>query len=172
MSNATYRTGCSGQRLILLIDEYPLELFGPTRGVAMIRFSLLLSSGMLFGSLVGQCLAQEAHVRQQAQTLLERANSLSVPRQFHSYEQTIIFQSSSPTGVREGRFTSVVQGPYLYRDEYEFGDYRLLVVGNEDMVAEVGDRSRAPVEIRRVARPFTPRKCGCPTLRGFRRVGT
>ena len=137
----------------------------------MIRFSLLLSSGMLFGSLVGQCLAQDAHVRQQAQTLLERANSLSVPRQFRSYEQTIIFQSSSPTGVREGRFTSVVQGPYLYRDEYEFGDYRLLVVGNEDMVAEVGDRSRAPTEIRRMTRlsqPYSARFDQTDVIRSIR----
>lgn len=104
--------------------------------------------------------AQDVHVRQEAETLLERADSLSTPRQFHSYEQTITFRSFSSAGTQQGRFTSVVQGPRSYRDEYEFEEYRLLVVVNGNMVADVGDRARAPVQIRRMTRlnhPYTAR---------------
>jgi len=98
------------------------------------------------------CAAQDVQLREEAETLLERADSLSTPHQFHSYEQIITFRSISPTGVQQGRFTSVVQGPRSYRDEYEFNDFRLLVVVNGTMVADVGDRARAPVEVRRMTR--------------------
>ena len=104
--------------------------------------------------------AQDVRLRQEAETLLERADSLSTPHQFHSYEQTITFRSFSSEGTQQGRFTSVVQGPRSYRDEYEFGDYRLLVVVNGAMVADVGDRARAPVQVRRMTRlnhPYTAR---------------
>jgi TonB family protein len=111
-------------------------------------------------SLGFDCAAQDVSLRQQAETLLERADSLSTAQQFHSYEQTITFRSFSPAGTQQGRFTSVVQGPRSYRDEYEFEDYRLLVVVNGTMVADVGDRARAPVQVRRMTRlnhPYTAR---------------
>jgi hypothetical protein len=106
------------------------------------------------------CAAQDVHLREEAETLLERADSLSTPRQFHSYEQVVTFQSISPAGAKQGRFTSVVQGPRSYRDEYEFDGFRLLVVVHGSMVADVGDRARAPVEVRRMTRlnhPYTAR---------------
>ena len=115
---------------------------------------------LLVVSLGFDCAAQDVHLRQEAETLLERADSLSTPHQFHSYEQTITFRSFSPAGTQQGRFTSVVQGPRSYRDEYEFEDYRLLVVVNGTMVADVGDRARAPVQVRRMTRlnhPYTAR---------------
>jgi TonB family protein len=111
-------------------------------------------------SLWFDCAAQDVRLRQEAETLLERADSLSTPRQFHSYEQIITFRSISPAGAQPGRFTSVVQGPRAYRDEYEFDGFRLLVVVNGAMVADVGDRARAPVEVRRMTRlnhPYTAR---------------
>ncbi|MFZ0318846.1 MAG: TonB family protein [Candidatus Sulfotelmatobacter sp.] len=115
--------------------------------------SVLLAVGV-------QCAAQDVHLRQEAETLLERADSLSTPHQFHSYDQTIIFRSFSAAGSQQGRFTSVVHGPRSYRDEYDFGDYRILVVVNGNMVADLGDRARAPVQVRRMTRlnsPYTAR---------------
>ncbi|MGA7442532.1 MAG: TonB family protein [Candidatus Sulfotelmatobacter sp.] len=115
----------------------------------------------LFAAYLGaRSAAQDAHVRQEAETLLERADSRSTPQEFHSYEQTITFRSFSPAGTQQGRFTSVVQGPRSYRDEYEFEDFRLLVVVHGTMVADVGDRARAPVQVRRMTRlnhPYTAR---------------
>ncbi len=119
----------------------------------MPRLWLTFASLLLFVSCCGAvCAAQDVHLRQQAETLLERADSLSTPHEFHSYEQTISFRSFSSAGTQQGRFTSVVQGPRSYRDEYQFEEYRLLVVVNGGMVADVGDRSRAPVQVRRMTR--------------------
>jgi hypothetical protein len=102
--------------------------------------------------------AQDVQLRQRAVTMLERADSISTPREFASYEQIIDFQSFTPTGDHNGRFTSVVQGPRSYRDEYQFGDYDLLVVVNGKLIADVGDRARAPLEVRRMTilnHPYT-----------------
>jgi len=120
----------------------------------------VLSVAFLSTSLVTQCGGQDVKVRQRAETLLEHANSLSTPREFGSYEQTITFRSLSQVGAEQGRFTSVVQAPRSYRDEYEFADYRLLVVVNGDTIADVGDRALAPLQVRRMTRlnhPYTPR---------------
>jgi TonB family protein len=126
----------------------------------MYYFRSVFTPVVLLVSLTAACAAQDVRVRQEAETLLERANSLSIPQEFASYEQTITFQSSSQDGSQQGRFTSVVQGPRSYRDEYELGDYRLLVVVNGAMIADVGDRARAPVPVRRMTRlnhPYTAR---------------
>jgi TonB family protein len=123
--------------------------------------------------LVASSVAQDAHLRQEAETLLERADSLSSFPTFHSYEQTITFRSISSVGMQEGRFTSVVQGPRSYRDEYEFGNYRLLVVVNGNMVADVGDRAGAPVEVRRMTRlnhPYTARFDDTDIVRSIQNV--
>jgi len=120
----------------------------------------VLTSVLIITSIEAGSVAQDVHLRQEAETLLERADSLSTPQTFHSYEQTITFHCSSSAGSQQGRFTSVVQGPRSYRDEYAFGDYDLLVVVNGTMVADVGDRARAPVEVRRMTRlnhPYTAR---------------
>jgi len=105
--------------------------------------------------------AQDALVRQQAETLLEKADSLATPHEFAAYEQVITFQSSSVQGAQQGRFTSVVKGPRSYRDEYEFGSFRLLVIVNGDTFADVGDdRAKAPLEVRRMTwlnQPYQPR---------------
>jgi len=105
--------------------------------------------------------AQDALVRQQAETLLEKAGSLATPHEFGAYEQVIDFQSSSTQGSQQGRFTSVVKGPRSYRDEYEFGSFRLLVIVNHDTFADVGDdRAKAPLEVRRMTwlnQPYQPR---------------
>jgi hypothetical protein len=53
-----------------------------------------------------------------------------------------------------------VHGPRSYRDEYEFGDFDLLVVVNGSLIADVGDRAKAPLEVRRMTRlnqPYTAR---------------
>ena len=84
------------------------------------RFLFSVLASAMLAALVGiDCAAQEVQLRQEAETLLERADSISTPRQFHSYDQTIVFRSFSATGLQQGRFTSVVQGPRSYRDEYE-----------------------------------------------------
>lgn len=104
--------------------------------------------------------AQDIQLRQRAVTLLEHADALSTPQEFASYEQIINFQSFPPAGTQSGRFTSVVQGPRSYRDEYQFGDYNLLVIVNGPLIADVGDRARAPLEVRRMTmlnHPYTGR---------------
>jgi len=102
--------------------------------------------------------AQDVQLRQRAVTLLEHADAISTPREFASYEQIIDFQSFTLTGDHTGRFTSVVQGPRSYRDEYQFGEYNLLVVVNGALIADVGDRALAPLEVRRMTilnHPYT-----------------
>jgi hypothetical protein len=101
---------------------------------------------------------QDVQLRQRAIALLEHADSISTPREFASYEQVIDFQSFTPAGDHNGRFTSVVQGPRSYRDEYQFGDYDLLVLVNGALIADVGDRAKAPLEVRRMTilnHPYT-----------------
>jgi hypothetical protein len=95
---------------------------------------------------------QDVEVRQRAVHLLEHADNISMVKEFGSYEQTIRFRSFSAAGVKEGLFTSVVRTPRSYRDEYQFGDFHLLVVVNGTMIADVGDRARAPFEVREITR--------------------
>ena len=52
--------------------------------------------------------AQDALVRQQAETLLEKADSLATPHEFGAYEQLITFRSTSPEGSQQGRFTAAI----------------------------------------------------------------
>ena len=96
--------------------------------------------------------AQDVTVRQRAVTLLEHADSVVMSKMAPSYEQTIRFRSFTTAGMREGRFTSVVHGPRSYRDEYEFGNFHLLVVVNGAMIADIGDRAQAPFEVREITR--------------------
>ena len=121
--------------------------------------SLLLLVSLEFFST--PCFPQDALVRQRAETLLEKADSLATPHEFGAYEQLITFRSNSSQGSQQGRFISVVQGPRSYRDEYEFGSYRLLVIVNGDTYADVGDdRAKAPLEVRRMTwlnQPYRPR---------------
>lgn len=121
---------------------------------------LLVLLFVLLGVTCATSGAQDVQLRQKAVTMLEHADSLSTPQEFASYEQVITFQSFTSAGTQSGRFSSVVQGPRSYRDEYEFGSYHLLVVVNGSMIADVGDRSRAPLEVRRTTRlnqPYTAR---------------
>jgi len=100
--------------------------------------------------------AQDIQIRQRAVSLLERADSVVAVKEFSSYEQTIRFRSLSAAGAVEGLFTSVTRGPRSYRDEYEFGNFHLLVVVNGSMIADVGDRARAPLEVREITRLNRP----------------
>jgi hypothetical protein len=94
---------------------------------------------------------QDIQLRARAITLVERANVASIARPFAPYEQTIVFHAYSPRkGTQEGRFTSVTIGPRAYRDEYEYADFHLLVVVNGEMIADVGNRSVAPFEVRKL----------------------
>jgi TonB family protein len=112
--------------------------------------SVLAGAALIWFSV--ECHAQDVRIRQRAETLLEHANSISTPHDFAGYEQTITFRSFTPAGTQQGRFTSVVHGPRSYRDEYEFEAYHLLVVVNGAMIADVGDRAQAPVQVRRMTR--------------------
>jgi len=108
---------------------------------------------LLFLTVFPFSLAQDVSLRERAVTLLEHANSVSTPRLFGSYEQTIAIHSSSPDkGEQEGQFSSVTLGPRSYRDEYEFAGFHLLVVVNGDTIADVGDRAKAPFEVRKLTR--------------------
>ena len=121
------------------------------------RRTLWLLAVMLLATFAA---SQDVALRQRAVTLLEHADSKSAPQEFASYEQVIDYQSFTPAGDHNGRFTSVVQGPRSYRDEYQFGDYDLLVLVNGALIADVGDRGRAPLEVRRMTKlnhPYTGR---------------
>ncbi len=94
---------------------------------------------------------EDIQLRARAIVLVERANAASMARPFAPYEQTIIFRVySHGKGAQEGHFTSVTVGPRSYRDEYEYGDFHLLVVVNGDMIADVGNRAVAPLEVRKL----------------------
>jgi len=109
-----------------------------------------LPSLLLLGS---SARAQDAQLRERAVTLLEHANSMSTPRPFGPYEQTITIETYRPgQGTLEGHFSSVTHDHRSYRDEYEYGSFHLLVVVNGDTIADVGDRSLAPLEIRKLTR--------------------
>lgn len=114
--------------------------------IRLISVALTLASSSVFA------LAHEdIQLRQKAITLVERVNVASIARPFTPYEQTIVFRAYSPgRGTQEGRFTSVTIGPRSYRDEYEYGDFHLLVVVNGDMIADVGNRAVAPFEVRKL----------------------
>jgi TonB family protein len=115
--------------------------------------------------------AQDVQVREKAVELLEHANSISTPHEFSGYDQVIVFQSFSPAGTKSGQFTSVVQGPRSYRDEYKFGNYDLLVVVNGSTIADVGDRTKAPREVRRMTllnHPYTARFDRSDIIRSIR----
>jgi len=110
------------------------------------------STALILLSLSEGVRAQEdVQLRERAITLVERANAASVARPFAPYEQTILFHVySHGKGTQEGHFTSVTIGPRSYRDEYEYGDFHLLVVVNGDMIADVGNRAVAPLEVRKL----------------------
>jgi TonB family protein len=106
---------------------------------------------VLVSSLAVARAPQDVQLREKAITLVERANVASMARPFAPYEQTVLFRVySRGKGTQEGRFTSVTIGPRSYRDEYEYGDFHLLVVVNGDMIADVGNRSVAPFEVRKL----------------------
>ena len=118
----------------------------------MRRSAHLASIALILLSLSEGVRAQEdIQLRERAITLVERANAASVARPFAPYEQTILFHVySHGKGTQEGRFTSVTIGPRSYRDEYDYGDFHLLVVVNGDMIADVGNRAVAPLEVRKL----------------------
>ena len=116
----------------------------------MRRFGSFLSTALLAVSLVADCGAQDIHVRQEAETLLEHANSLVAPRELGTYAHAIAFRVFDPSGVKEGHFTSVFQGPRSYRNEYKFQDFDIVLIVNGDTSADIGsDRNQAPLPIRR-----------------------
>jgi TonB family protein len=118
-----------------------------------LRNVLIFSVASFLSLLAGSALAQDAQLREHAVTLLERANSVSIARPFGPYEQTITIQTYRPgQGTLEGHFSSVTHDHRSYRDEYDYGSFHLLVVVNGDMIADVGDRSLAPLEIRKLTR--------------------
>src|SRR6266481_2652361 len=112
----------------------------------------LLAAAIILLSLSQVVRGQEdIQLRERAITLVERANAASMARPFAPYEQTITFRVY-PRGkaMQEGRFTSVTIGPRSYRDEYDYGDFQLRVVVNDDMIADVGNRAVAPLEVRKL----------------------
>jgi len=79
--------------------------------------------------LTGISFGQNMQLRQEALTLLERANAVSSPPSLPNLERTVTFRVlDSATGPQQGTFTRVVIQGTGRRDEMTFGSYHLLNV--------------------------------------------
>ena len=145
----------SGQLPNVRAKSTVLQSLG-TLGVTVSRIWSFFSAGLLV-FLAAACGAQDIKVRQEAETLLEQANSLVVPRELGTYLHAIAFRVFDPSGIKEGQFTSVFQGPRSYRNEYKFEDFDIVLIVNGETSADIGsDRNQAPLPIRRLTRLNRP----------------
>jgi hypothetical protein len=108
---------------------------------------------VLIATLTG--FAQDVKVREQAEQLLERANTVSSSPHLPDLERIDTFRVFGEGDVKEGSFTSVVVQGTGRRDEYTYGDYHLLNVWTQKQVAVVGSPHLMPPELVNVLR-ITP----------------
>jgi hypothetical protein len=81
---------------------------------------------------------QDLQLRQQAVSLLERANAVSVSPNFPSLERTVTFRVlDSATGPQQGTFTRMVVRGSGRRDEVSFGSFHMLNVYSQGQLATV-----------------------------------
>jgi Gram-negative bacterial TonB protein C-terminal len=81
---------------------------------------------------------QDLQLRQQAVSLLERANAVSVSPNFPSLERTVTFRVlDSATGPQQGTFTREVVRGSGRRDEVTFGSFHMLNVYTQGQLATV-----------------------------------
>lgn len=89
--------------------------------------------------------AQNMQLRQQAMSLLERADSVSVPSHLPSLERTVTFRVlDSATGPQQGIFTRVVVQGTGRRDELTFGSFHMLNVYTKGILATVRTSDQIP----------------------------
>lgn len=82
--------------------------------------------------------AQDVQLRQQAVSLLERANAVSVSPNFPNLERTVTFRVlDSATGPQQGMFTRMVVRGSGRRDEITFGSFHMLNVYSQGHLATV-----------------------------------
>lgn len=92
--------------------------------------ALFLIPGISFG--------QNLQLRQQAVTLLERANSVSLPPNFPSLERKVTFRVlDSSTGAQQGTFTRVIVRGSGRRDDITFGSFHMLNIYTHGQLATV-----------------------------------
>lgn len=94
----------------------------------------------LLALLVLPCLAfgQDLQLRQQAVSLLERANAASVSPSFPSLERSVTFRVlDSATGPQQGTFIRMVVRGSGRRDEVTFGSFHMLNVYVQGQLATV-----------------------------------
>lgn len=99
--------------------------------------------------------AQDIKVREDAIRLLERANLVGTPAKSPNSERVDKFRVFSDSGVQDGSFSRVVMQGVGRREEWVFGNYRLLNVWTRKQVAVVGAANMIPPELIRVTR-ITP----------------
>lgn len=114
---------------------------------ALALLTLLVISNPGFG--------QDVKVREQAEHLLERANSVSSSPHLPNLERIDTFRVFEDGAVKEGSVTRVVVQGTGRRDEYTYGDYHLLNVWTQKQVAVVGSSRLLPPELVNVLR-LTP----------------
>ena len=92
--------------------------------------AIFLVPGFLFG--------QNLQLRQQAVSLLERANSVSLPPNVPSLERKVTFRVlDASTGPQQGTFTRLIVRGSGRRDEISFGSFHMLNVYTHGQLATV-----------------------------------
>jgi len=118
---------------------------------ALSLLGLLICGALVCPPSRGAAPPEDVQLRQQAVSLLERANAVSIPAHLPNLERIDSFLAFDASyGTREGTFTRVVIQGTGRRDETTFGSYHLLNVfaGGHIATARTGDV--APPEVHTV----------------------
>jgi TonB family protein len=108
------------------------------------RFFLTSAAVLLFSV---ACFSQDLKLREQAITMLEKANAASEPANLPNLERDDTFQLYGEQDVQQGAFTrTVIQGTGR-RDDWEFGDYRVVRIWTDRRLAVVGSSGIAPAAV-------------------------
>jgi hypothetical protein len=93
-------------------------------------------------------IAQDANLRSQAVTLLERAHSASLAPNLPNLERTDTFRVFDPDSAsREGSFSRVVIQGVGRREETTFGEYHVINVWRGDILETTHPNAIAPSEV-------------------------
>ncbi|MGA8431544.1 MAG: energy transducer TonB [Candidatus Sulfotelmatobacter sp.] len=99
--------------------------------------------------------SQDIKVREEAVLLLERAQQVSRAAKLPNLERVDSFRTFGDAGIKEGSFSRIVIQGVGRRDEYSFGDYRLVNVWTQKQVAVTGSPHVMPGELVNVGK-LTP----------------
>jgi hypothetical protein len=101
------------------------------------------------------CYSQDLKLRAEAVRLVEHANAVSSSPKLPDLERVDTFRVLNEDGVKDGSFSRAVIQGVGRREEYRFGEYRLLNIWTQRQVAVAGTPHVMPAELVNVLR-ITP----------------